>query len=148
MEAALMEAVKAKERGDYPFGAVLVYGHRILAAVSDTTKSAQDPTGHCVLRAISQAARELGSRNGGGVLIYATHEPCPMCATAIVWARLDGLVYGSSMEDADEYSLRHGNINYLGQVLNIPAASIIERSPSPILLVRGFMEEECRQVLG
>jgi tRNA(adenine34) deaminase len=78
-----------------PIGAVIVSpGGKVLARAHNLRESLQDPTAHAELLAITAAARALGSWRLEGCILYVTLEPCPMCAGAIVLARLPRVVYG------------------------------------------------------
>ena len=99
MELAIEEAyvgVKAGQGG--PFGAAVVKGEMVLAAAHNSVISDNDPTRHAEIKAISLAARKLGTYDLTGCEIYTTTEPCPMCFSAIHWARITRLVYGTRIE--------------------------------------------------
>lgn len=95
MQAALDEAHKAPEHGDVPVGAVAVREHTILAAAHNTRELTGDPTAHAEILALREAAAQLGTWRLEGVTLYSTVEPCPMCAGALVAARIKRLVYGA-----------------------------------------------------
>lgn len=92
MTKALEEARHAALRGDVPVGAAVVRDGEILSTASNRKEN--DPTAHAEILAIRRAAAEAGSWNLRGCTLYVTAEPCPMCAGAIVLARIDRLVYG------------------------------------------------------
>lgn len=96
MKIALEQARQAGERGEVPVGAVLVHGGEVLAAVGNTRQNAADPFGHAEMSAIAAGCRALGDWRLSGCTLYVTLEPCPMCAGAILNARLERLVYGAS----------------------------------------------------
>ena len=83
-----------------PFGAVIVREGRVIATGVNQVTASNDPTAHAEVTAIRNACRELGTFALVGATIYSSCEPCPMCLAAILWARLDGLVYGSTADDA------------------------------------------------
>jgi tRNA(Arg) A34 adenosine deaminase TadA len=83
-----------------PFGAVVVQGERIVAEGQNQVTSAFDPTAHAEVVAIRRACQALGSFSLAGCEIYSSCEPCPMCLAAIYWARLDGLYFAASRNDA------------------------------------------------
>lgn len=95
MEIALEEARSAHARGEVPVGAVAVRGAEILARGRNRTEELKDPTAHAEMFALREAARALDSWRLIGVTLYATLEPCAMCAGACVLARVDRLVYGA-----------------------------------------------------
>ncbi len=83
-----------------PFGAVIVRGGELLATGANSVTQTNDPTAHAEITAIRNACRELGTFELRGCEIYSSCEPCPMCLTAILWARCDGLFYASTAQDA------------------------------------------------
>jgi tRNA(adenine34) deaminase len=97
MELALAEADLAAAEGEVPVGAVVVSPERgVIAQAHNQREQLQDPTAHAEMIALTQAAAALRSWRLEGCALYVTLEPCPMCAGAIVQARLPLLVYGST----------------------------------------------------
>lgn len=95
MELALEEAAAAYAQEEVPIGAVVVHAeHGVIARAHNEREQLQDPTAHAEMIAITQAARALGSWRLEGCFLYATLEPCPMCAGAIVQARVPFVFYG------------------------------------------------------
>jgi tRNA(Arg) A34 adenosine deaminase TadA len=81
-----------------PFGACIVRDGRVLA-VARNSVLAEDATCHAEINAIRLASKELGTFDLSGSVIYSTTEPCPMCFSAIHWAHIDAIYYGTSIED-------------------------------------------------
>ncbi|MDI9506325.1 MAG: nucleoside deaminase [Clostridiales bacterium] len=98
MEEALAEARTALLEGELPVGAVVVYGDKIIARAHNEREQSHDPTAHAEILALRRAAKHLGNWRLTGCTLYVTLEPCPMCAGAIVQARVDRLVYGAPDE--------------------------------------------------
>ncbi|MCL6504253.1 MAG: tRNA adenosine(34) deaminase TadA [Pirellulales bacterium] len=96
MRMALAQAEEAMREDEVPVGAVIVHQERLIAAAHNQREQLQDPTAHAEMIAITQAAHALGSWRLEGCTLYVTLEPCPMCAGAIVLARLPLLVYGAA----------------------------------------------------
>jgi tRNA(adenine34) deaminase len=97
MEVALEEARRAAAAGEVPVGAVVVAaGGELLARAHNVRESERDPLGHAELVAIREAARAAGGWRLSGATLYATLEPCAMCAGALVLARIDRLVFGAA----------------------------------------------------
>jgi tRNA(adenine34) deaminase len=96
MQAALAEAQSAFEAGEVPIGAVIVHEDRLIAAAGNQRETLNDPTAHAEMIAITQAAQTLGSWRLLDCTLYVTLEPCPMCAGAIVQARLPRVYYGAA----------------------------------------------------
>lgn len=96
MKLALNEAQKAAERDEVPVGAVILLEDRILSVASNQREADQDPTAHAEILALKEASRQLQSWRLTGATMYVTQEPCPMCAGALLNARISRLVYGCS----------------------------------------------------
>ena len=90
----------AIERGDQPYGAVIVKDGQIVGEGPSGVVTNQDPTAHGEMQAIRDAARRLGTRDLGGCIMYTTARPCPMCGTAGYWANLSRVYYGPNITDA------------------------------------------------
>ncbi|MEO7398424.1 MAG: tRNA adenosine(34) deaminase TadA [Ilumatobacteraceae bacterium] len=96
MNLALRQALLAQEHDDVPIGAVVVRGARVIAARHNERELTGDPTAHAEVLAIRDAAIVVGSWRLDGCTMYVTLEPCPMCAGALVNARMPLVVYGAS----------------------------------------------------
>lgn len=97
MEQALVQARAAEAAGEVPVGAVLVVDGEQVAAAANAPISESDPTGHAEVRALRQACASLGNyRLPPNSTLYVTLEPCPMCAGAMVHARVSRVVFGAS----------------------------------------------------
>jgi len=100
MGLALEEARAAAGHGDVPIGAVIVVDGRVVARRHNERELTGDPTAHAEVLALRDAATELGSWRLTGATMAVTLEPCPMCAGALVNARVERLVYGARNLDA------------------------------------------------
>ena len=97
MRLALAAAEEAGQAGDVPVGAVLLDASgEVVATDRNRREQLHDPTAHAEILVISARAREIGDWRLTGHTLVVTLEPCPMCAGAAVWARLDRLVYGAA----------------------------------------------------
>ncbi|NLF09151.1 MAG: nucleoside deaminase [Pirellulaceae bacterium] len=96
MQIALDEARQAFGEEEVPVGAAIVKDGRIIARAHNQRERLRDPTAHAEMIAITQAAESLGSWRLDGCTLYVTLEPCPMCAGAIVQARIPTVVYGAA----------------------------------------------------
>ena len=94
MAQALAEARLAAAEGEVPIGAVVVAEGRVVGRGRNARERLNDPTAHAEILALQEASRTLGRWRLAGATLYATLEPCPMCAGALVNARIDRLVYG------------------------------------------------------
>ena len=95
MRLALREAERSIDHGDVPVGCVIAKDGELIAAAANERELRQDPTAHCEVLALREAASKLGSWRLSGVSLYVTLEPCAMCAGAIVLARVPRVVYGA-----------------------------------------------------
>jgi tRNA(adenine34) deaminase len=95
MRRALDEAAAASEHGEVPIGAVLVKEDVVVAAAGNERQLRQDPTAHAEILVLRAGAEKLGTWRLDDTTLYVTLEPCPMCAGALVLARVKRLVYGS-----------------------------------------------------
>jgi tRNA(adenine34) deaminase len=96
MRVALAEAEAAVAHGDVPVGAVVLVGGEVVAARHNERELRRDPTAHAEVLAIRDAAAALGTWRLAGATVVVTLEPCPMCAGALVAARVDRLVFGAA----------------------------------------------------
>lgn len=135
MRVALNEAERALEHGDVPVGAIVVAGERVVGRGHNQVEALGDPTAHAEILAIGAASRTLEASRLTGATIYVTMEPCPMCAGAIVLARLNRLVYGCP-------DPKSGYCGSLGNIADDPALnhSVSVRS--------GVLEEDCSALVS
>lgn len=98
MQQALALAKQAAENGEVPIGAVVVKDGEIIASAHNLTETNNDPTAHAEVLAIRAACEKLGTPRLTDCDLYVTLEPCPMCATAISFARIRRLYFGASDE--------------------------------------------------
>lgn len=134
MRRALQQARAAFEQEEVPVGAVIVYEGRIVGEGLNQREALNDPTAHAEILAITQAAQQLGSWRLTDCTLYATLEPCPMCAGAIVQARIPRVVYGATDPKA-------GACHTLYSITDDP------RLNHRCTVLGGVLQEECRQIL-
>ena len=96
MHQALRQAQRAAEAGEVPVGAVIYSSGRLVGQAWNQTRTLKDPTAHAEILAITQAASAAGDWRLTDSILYVTKEPCPMCAGAIVLARIPRVVFGAS----------------------------------------------------
>ena len=106
MQLALAEAVRGRDAGEVPVGAVVVKDGKVIAAAHNAPRELVDPTAHAEVLALREAARALGSERLEGCELWVTLEPCAMCAGAIAHARISRLYYGA--EDPKGGAVAHG----------------------------------------
>lgn len=134
MLAAVAEARKAESADEVPIGAVVVHLGRIIGRGGNQRETLSDPTAHAEMIAITAAASELASWRLEGCTLYVTLEPCPMCAGAIVQARIPRLVYGAADPKA-------GACESLYQICSD------KRLNHRAEVVSGVLAEECAELL-
>ncbi len=96
MAMALEEASAAASAGEVPVGAVVIRAGRVIASAGNRREALRDPTAHAEIAALQEAARVLGQWRLAGCTVVVTLEPCPMCAGALLGARVDRLVFGAA----------------------------------------------------
>ncbi len=134
MRMALRQAEAAAEAGEVPVGAVIVHNGEVIGRAHNQVEMLKDPTAHAEILAITQAAQALGDWRLLNTVLYVTKEPCPMCAGAIMLARIPKVIWG--VDDPQRGGavsvfniLNHKNLNHQAEC------------------VHGLMEEECRAVI-
>lgn len=96
MREALREAQAAAAEGEIPIGAVIECRGRIIAKGHNMTERLHDPTAHAEMIALTAATEYLGGKYLPDCTLYVTVEPCPMCAAALNWAQISGIVWGAA----------------------------------------------------
>jgi tRNA(adenine34) deaminase len=134
MEAALAEARLAGEAGEVPIGAVIVRGGAIVARGQNRVLRNIDPTAHAEIVALREASTAVGNYRLTGCTIYATLEPCAMCAGALIHARLDRLVFAAVDPKA-------GAAGSVLAVLNHPQLN------HQLIVEQGIMADESAELL-
>lgn len=134
MRMALREAERAKEMGEVPVGCVIVYEGRVVGKGYNQRESLQDPTAHAEIIAITAAAAALGSWRLEECKLYVTLEPCPMCAGAIILARLPEVYFGATDPKA----------GVCGTLMNLLEDTRFNHQPA---VFNGVLGEECGAML-
>ena len=119
MKRAIELSVENVDKGGGPFGSVIVKNNKIIAEGANKVTSTNDPTAHGEIVAIREACKKLNNFNLNGSELYSSCEPCPMCLSAIYWARISKIYFANSREDAQKidfddsliYSELQKNIN-------------------------------------
>ncbi len=135
MKLALEEAEQALREEEVPIGAVIVHENRVIARAHNQREQLHDPTAHAEMIAITQAAESLGGWRLNDCTLYVTLEPCPMCAGAIVQARLSRVVYGAPDPKA-------GAVNTLYELLSD------DRLNHQAEIVSGVLHQPCSDILS
>ncbi len=134
MRMALREAEQAAAEGEVPCGAVIVKDGEVIGKAHNQTETLNDPTAHAEILAITQATQAVGNWRLTGSVMYVTKEPCPMCAGALVLARIEKVIWG--MTDP----IRGGAVSRF-QILNTADLN------HSVEVETGLMEEDCKAVI-
>ena len=121
-----------------PFGACIVKDGQIIAVAHNTVLENSDATCHAEINAIRLASQALHSHNLSGCVIYSTTEPCPMCFSAIHWAQIERIVFGSRI--ADVKALGFNELSISNDILK-------QQGGSSVLIEPDFMRQECLDLL-
>ena len=133
MQKALLQAMRAKDMLEVPVGAVLVKDDKIISRGFNRRETLQDATGHAEIIAIKKACNKLGSWRLSDCTLYVTLEPCPMCAGAIINARIPRVVVGTEDPKGGAFG---GRINLNSYGFNhMPTVEF------------GLMQQQCSQLL-
>ena len=121
-----------------PFGACIVKGGKVLAVARNMVLKT-DATSHAEVNAIRRASKALGTYDLSGCDIYSTTEPCPMCFSAIHWARIDRLAYGTNIADVKKLGFNE---------LVISNIKMKKMGRSKVRIAAGYMKEDCAGLLA
>ncbi len=134
MGFALAEARRAKDAGEVPIGAVIIFENQIVGSGHNHPIGLNDPTAHAEILAIRRAAEKIGNYRLTDATLYVTIEPCAMCAGAMVNARVKRLVYGAT-------EVRAGAIDSVFQICNNSSLN------HQVEITSGVKAEECRELM-
>ena len=134
MAAALVEARRARDRGEVPIGAVIAIGDEIVARGFNQPITSGDPTAHAEIVAIREAARAVGNYRLTGATLCVTIEPCLMCVGALVHARIGTLIYGGAEPRT-------------GAVVSTVRGAELPGHNHQFEVIGGVREEECRALI-
>ena len=134
MVKALQLAERAYEEGEIPVGAIVVLNNQIIGKGYNQVEKLKDPTAHAEMIALSAACDTIGNKYLKDATLYVTLEPCPMCAGALVWSKIDKVVYGASDPKAGA----------CGSVLNILNNSDFNHRPE---IIQGILEQDSEFLL-
>ena len=143
-EADLMRLAIEKTRegiaaGQSPFGSIIVKDGEVVASTHNTVWRDTDPTAHAEVNCLRGAAKALKTIDLKGCTLYSTCEPCPMCLSAIHWAKVDRVVFGATIDDAAGAGFAE---------LHVAAESLAEMGRSPLVVEGGLLREECASLFS
>lgn len=139
LRAAIAASRDARARGDMPFGAVLAKDGRALLTAMNDQSSAGDCTGHAEMVLVRQAEQALGRQALAGATVYASGEPCAMCAGALFWAGVARVVYAASTPEI--------NAALGGPTLLARCADVLAGASPPVRVDGPLLEAEAVAVL-
>ena len=102
MNRAIELSIESVNKDGGPFGSVIVKDNKIIAEGSNKVTSTNDPTAHGEIVAIREACKKINNFSLKGCELYSTCEPCPMCLSAIYWARIEKIYYANTRKDAQK----------------------------------------------
>ncbi len=129
MYLALAEA----EKGDSPYGAVIIKDNEVVAKAYNTVIRDSDPSAHAEMNAIRALTNKNKSPSLEGYIIYASGEPCPMCAAACIWAGVEEIIIGASIQDL---------IDINQSQIHLSCEEIIAKSSKKIKVTKGVLQQE------
>lgn len=131
MKKAIELSIKSVQNGGGPFGAVIVKDHKIVAEGSNCVTLNNDPTAHAEVTTIRKACQTLNTFDLSGCEIYTSCEPCPMCLSAIYWARIERIYFGCDKHDAKDIgfddSFIYEQIELKPEKRSIPSNQILHK---------------------
>ena len=139
MRLAIETCRQGLARGQSPFGCAIAVGNRVVSREHNTVVLTTDITAHAEVNAIRAGNRSLQNIFLEGAIVATTCEPCPMCMSALHWARVDTVYYGATIADAETAGFNE---------LNLPAADLLRLGGSQLKLVGGTLAEDCRQLFA
>ena len=149
MQLAIAEAKRARDRGDYPIGAVITrfIGNRevVIASAGNRVKTSGSSIKHVELETLKYVSSGYG-RYLPDFVLYSTHEPCAMCAGACVWSKIGAVVFGVSQEDIESYGKSHGTEEFKWRACLISCKFVFEKGGLHIPVFDKFLGLECRRL--
>ncbi len=127
-----------KENAGGPFGACIVKDNQVVAVAHNSVLAEHDATCHAEVNAIRAASKVLGSHELTDCVIYSTTEPCPMCFSAIHWAKIERIIFGTRIADVAALGFNE---------LSLPNELMQKKGGSPVHLQGDFMRDACLELL-
>ncbi len=142
MEFAIKEAISCRNFDEHPVGALIVQGSEIISMSGNRTHRDTNPTHHAEVVVIGLASKKLGKKSLSDCILYTTHEPCPMCAAASIYARIGGIVFGTSVNDAIMFVTKHPQVSW--RSIGVSLSTIIYSGDhTSLFVIEGFMKKQC-----
>lgn len=135
----ILRAVALAKENNSVYGVVIVKNGREISSGTNMTEEENDPTSHAEIVAIRNATKKLGSRYLKGCILYTTVEPCPMCTSAVIWAKMQGIVFGANLNDLIELQGK--------RQIGVKCKAIAEKGSPAIEVCEEICRKDCRELL-
>ena len=137
-------AKQSAKNKQYALGALVVDENgTILSEQNSKLIASYDPTAHPEILAIRESAEIRKSRYLEGCYLYTTLEPCPMCTSAVIWAKMKGIVFGAYQGDAISFSKQNKSKIFTWRQITVPSSEIAKNGEPLVKIYPGFLREEC-----
>lgn len=146
MQKAIEQALKTKRTGDVPIGCIIIKDNKIIGCGYNQKEKKHDVTSHAEIEAIRQACKKLKSWHLDGCTMYVTMEPCTMCGAAILQARMDRLVYGTSSDKNGCFGGYYSLNSILTVDKNIEIVGGVDKTECSKLVTMFFQEKRKSKV--
>ena len=139
MRLAIAKAREGVRAGQSPFGCAIASDHEVLAVAHNTVVATTDITAHAEVNALREGCKKTQAIFLQGCLVATTCEPCPMCMSALHWARVETVHYGATIGDAASAGFNE---------LRLPAADLLRSGGSRVSLIGKTLHDECRDLFA
>jgi tRNA(Arg) A34 adenosine deaminase TadA len=139
MQLAIEKCREGIARGESPFGCAIAIGDRVVAVRHNVVLSTTDITAHAEITALREACRAEQTIHFPEAIVATTCEPCPMCASALHWARVPKVYFGATIDDATSAGYNE---------LRLPSADLVRLTNSPMKLFPGLLAAECQALFS
>jgi len=137
MRLAIDVARQGMADGQTPFGCAIAVGDLVIATAHNTVLADINITAHAEINALRAACQALGNIHLSGTIVASTCEPCPMCAAALHWARVDHIYFGATVSDAATSGFNE---------LRLSASELLNRGGSSVKLTGNVLSGECQDL--
>jgi tRNA(Arg) A34 adenosine deaminase TadA len=139
MRMAIAKTREGMAAGNSPFGCAIEQNGKVIAEAHNTVLTTIDSTAHAEVNAIRVGCKHIGKYFLEGGIVATTCEPCPMCMSALHWARVDTVYFGATVQDAADCGFNE---------LYIDAQQILSMGKSKVKLIGGILSDECKQLFN
>ncbi|WP_216210200.1 nucleoside deaminase [Amycolatopsis aidingensis] len=142
-------AEEASRRGNYALGALVVLDGTVLAeSGSSLIGDDNDPSAHPEMVVIRHSASIMQRRYLPGAYLVSTLEPCPMCTSAAIWAKMSGIVFGATQKDAIKWSSEHPDDTFTWRQIEVPSRYIVAAGTPSLEIREEVRREECKALFA